>query len=558
MRRFFPAIIALGTLGAFYNSLAGVFVFDDRLHILENVQIRSLHPFWGPLLHTSRPFVQWTLALNYAVSGLAPWSYHVFNALIHVAAALTLFGIARHALRRVSSLSAAADELAMVISLLWAVHPLQTESVTYIIQRGESMMGLFCLVVIYSGIRSTKSPLPARWYVCGILACVLGLASKPVMAIAPLLMLMFDRTFLAGSFRTALRDRRGFYIGLALSLLFLPLFLAGRLEEWKTTAGFDFAHLTPLQYARTQPGVIFRYFRLALWPDSLCLDYDWSMAARLPIVIVYSAGIVLLVGASLFCLLRKPSLGFLGAWFFLALAPTSSFVPIADVIFEHRMYLPLAAVIAMAVISIFRLVEIVPLAPNKRHLAYMMVTGIIAITLVGRTIVRNDEYASPITLWTSATETSPRSARAHYSLGVVLAERQSFELARAHFLTAIAIRPDYPEAHYNLGNAFLAQHLPADAIPCFRKAIALEPGDAQMHNNLGVALLCVNDPVAATTQFDQALLLDPSNASAHFNRAKVAKDAGEYELAVRNFNAAIGLRPDWIEARRELALLTLR
>src|SRR5437870_2983328 len=130
MRRFFPAIIALGTLSAFSNSLSGVFVFDDRLHILENVQIRSLQPIWGPLLHTSRPLVQWTLALNYAISGLAPWSYHIFNALIHVAAALTLFGIARHALRRGSSLCTAADELAMVISLLWAVHPLQTESDT--------------------------------------------------------------------------------------------------------------------------------------------------------------------------------------------------------------------------------------------------------------------------------------------------------------------------------------------------------------------------------------------------------------------------------------------
>jgi tetratricopeptide (TPR) repeat protein len=496
--------------------------------------------------------------LNYAVSGLAPWSYHVFNGAVHIAAALTLFGIARHTLQRIPSLSTVAHELAMVIAVIWVVHPLQTESVTYVIQRGESMMGLFCLLVIYCGIRSTNSPSPARWYGCAILCCVLGLATKPVMAVAPFLMLMFDRTFLAGSFRQALRERRGFYIGLAFSLALLPLFLAGRPEEWRTTAGFDFAQFTPLQYASMQPEVIFRYLRLALWPDTLCLDYGWTPAQARPLMIFYSAGIALLLGASLFCLWKKQALGFLGSWFFLTLAPTSSFLPIADVIFEHRMYLPLAAVVAIVLIGMFKFVKILPIAPRRHLFVYSMAAGIIAVGLIGRTIVRNDEYASPIALWTSATEISPHSARAHYNLGAVLAEKQRFELASAHFLKAIAIRPDYAEAHYNLGNAFLARNLPAEAIPCFQKAIEVTPSDAQIRNNLGVALLRINQASAATLEFDQALRFDPSNASAHFNRAKIAKAAGEYELAVRNFSAAVDLRPDWIEARRELALLTRR
>jgi tetratricopeptide (TPR) repeat protein len=557
MRRLYPALIALAVTVAFYNSPAGVFVFDDRVHILENPHIRSLEPLWGPLQQTTRPLVQWTLALNYAISGLAPWIYHIFNGLIHIGGALVLFGIAKYALGRVASLSSAAPELSALISVFWAIHPLQTESVTYVVQRGESMMGVFCLLVIYCGVRGSKSSSPVRWYVGGVVACLAGLATKPVMAITPVLMLIFDRTFIAGSFKRALSDRRSYYTALLLTSLLLPLLLFAHVEDWNKSAGFG-GRITPFEYARVQPHVIFRYLRLTFWPDSLCLDYGWTTAQSISLAVACGLGIALLIGVSIFYFWRKPHLGFLGVWFFLTLFPTSSFIPIADVIFEHRMYLPLAAVSAAVVIAAFNGVNIVPLTASHRRIVFALATGIISVALIGRTILRNEEYASPIAIWNSAIEASPQSARAHYSLGVVLAENHRLDAAIMQFRKAIALKPEYAEAYYNLGNIFLVRNLPAEAINCFSTAIALTPSDAQMHNNLGVAFLHINNASAATREFDQTLALDPTNASAHFNRARLAQAAGDYKLALLNFRAALRTRPGWPEARHELACLPAR
>ena len=155
----YPLLLAVAALYAYGNSYAGRFVFDDFEHIVDNPQIRSTWPIWAPLFHTSRPIVQWSLALNYAISGLSPWSYHLLNVLVHFAASCALLGVLRRILRRERRwrIARAADGLAFTVALLWLVHPLQTESVTYVIQRGESLMGLFCLLTLYAFVRSLES-----------------------------------------------------------------------------------------------------------------------------------------------------------------------------------------------------------------------------------------------------------------------------------------------------------------------------------------------------------------------------------------------------------------
>ncbi|MGD1021058.1 MAG: hypothetical protein ABSA12_17265, partial [Verrucomicrobiia bacterium] len=205
-RRLFPLLLVLTGLWAYHNSLTGPFIYDDWLSIQKNPTIRHLWPIWQPLSppHAGgitvegRPLINLSLAVNYAIGGTNVRGYHALNLAIHILAGLTLFGIVRRTLlqpRLRERFGAVADELALAVALIWTVHPLQTESVTYIIQRAESMMGLFYLLTLYGFIRGTASPLPRLWHGLCIGACALGMASKEVMVSAPLMVMLYDRTF---------------------------------------------------------------------------------------------------------------------------------------------------------------------------------------------------------------------------------------------------------------------------------------------------------------------------------------------------------------------------
>lgn len=204
------AVIVLAALWAYRGTYRDPFVFDDLPSISENASIRALWPPWAPLAPPShgttvggRPLANVTLALNYALSGTDPWSYHAVNVLIHILASLALFGLIRRTLGLPllgGRFARDATPLACAAALVWCLHPLQTEAVTYIIQRVESLMVLFYLLTLYLFVRSVEEPEKARWRVGMVGACLLGMATKEVMATAPCLVLLYDRTFLAGSF----------------------------------------------------------------------------------------------------------------------------------------------------------------------------------------------------------------------------------------------------------------------------------------------------------------------------------------------------------------------
>ncbi|MHC4446834.1 MAG: glycosyltransferase family protein, partial [Planctomycetota bacterium] len=347
------AIVAAGVL-VYLNSFQGVFVFDDHGQIVDNQKIRSFDHLWG-----NRPLVRLSLAVNYHFGELNVWGYHLVNLVIHLLAGLTLYGIVRRVLllepfRR--SCAQSAHWFALIIALVWVVHPLQTESVTYIIQRAESMMGLFYLLTIYCVLRGSTAPRPPVWYAAAVLACALGMASKPVMVTAPIVALLFDWAILSGSIRRTLRRRWPLYAGLASTWVLLvatgttELILSPDSSK-RPTAGFGYVGCTPLEYALTQPGVILRYLRLAIWPHPLCLDYGWPIARAAGNVLLPGVLIVTMAGVSVWSFLARKQawIGFLGLSFFLILSPTSSIVPFAHPAFEHRMYLPLAAVVTVLV-----------------------------------------------------------------------------------------------------------------------------------------------------------------------------------------------------------------
>ncbi|MES1167228.1 MAG: hypothetical protein ABUL68_04430, partial [Pseudomonadota bacterium] len=245
--------IVLAAFEAYFNSFSVPFIFDDAASIAQNSTIRHLSqlgnvlsgPPWGALTVNGRPLLNLTLALNYALGGLAVGGYHGVNLAIHILAGLTLFGIVRRTLqqaRLAGRFGEAALPLALCVALIWTLHPLQTEAVTYVVQRAESQMGLLYLLTLYAFIRGAASARPEKWYALSVLCCALGMMAKEVMVSAPLMVLLYDRTFVAGSFGRAWRERWRWYGGLAATWLVLGWLMLG--PGSRGEAGAFAAHIT--------------------------------------------------------------------------------------------------------------------------------------------------------------------------------------------------------------------------------------------------------------------------------------------------------------------------
>jgi len=571
-QRFLPLLLILAGVAVYLNSFDGVFLFDDRPRIVENEQIRQLRPLWR-LLSSRRPVVELSLAVNYAMGGLNPGGYHAFNLTVHLLAALTLFGVVRRTwVSDVSRPKPAGDSrnalsrsepapmthasgrwLALAVSLIWVVHPLQTQSVSYLVQRAESLMGLFYLLTLYCVIRGAASSHGRLWYVSAVIACVLGMASKAVMVTIPVVILLYDRVFIARSFAAALRRRWGLYVCLAATwgILWASGVMPSVLNPatLSATVGFAFKRITSLEYALTQSEVILYYLRLAFWPHPLCLDYAWPVAQRVSDVTARLIVIVGLLLAVVWLLRRKPWLGFLGAWFFIILAPTSSFVPTADPLFEHRMYLPLAAVIVLVVlagyVAISRLSKrgSLSVSHGSRLMAVLVVAVVAALGY--QTVRRNQDYRSELGMWRDIAHKRPNNARGRYSLGTALLNRNDLSGAVRELRAAMRADPKFAPAPYNLSHALARKGLVDEAIQASGKAVDVDPRLIGARVHLADLLLASTDRInEAIHHYREALRMDPKLAGVHENLGKALYRQGEIEEAVQSFRRAVSLRPD--------------
>lgn len=499
---------------AWWHSFEGALILDDFPWIVEN---RSIQPPTSvrEILLNPRPLLNATLAANYAVCGPAIFDYHVVNLAIHALAALALFGVLRRTLRRsqvAESVAARADPIALLCALLWFIHPLQTQAVTYIVQRSESMMGLFLLLTLYLAIVAFESGRPG-WRVAAVVACVLGMLSKPTMVVAPLVVLLYDRCFYAGGFKEALRRRWGFHAALWATCA-IPVALAVGFPDTERSASVANPLFTPVQYAMTQPGVLLHYLRLVVWPSDLCLAHDWPLARATAAVIVPGLVIVALLALTAWALVRRPALGFLGAFFFLILAPTSSVLPIADLCAEHRMYLPLAAAIALTVVAAWMLIDWLISSPSSAvrrpssvavRLSAILIVLLAVAALTIRTRARNVEYQSETGMWTSALRCYPRSVFIRNNLSAAWERKGDRAQAESVLREALDIDPRSPITHYNLGTLLAFQNRHEEAMAHFRAAVENSPTLWLADLNLGVACDQVGRFEEANEHYREAL-----------------------------------------------------
>jgi len=552
-------IIAAG-VWAYHNSLHGPFIFDDAPSISDNPHIRHLWPLSAamsaPPYSTvdGRPVVCLTLALNYALGGLDVWGYHAFNLSVHVLSALVLFGILRRTLDdeelRHRFGGDTAVWLAAVIALIWEVHPLQTECVTYIVQRTESLMGLFLLLSLYGTLRGSRSVHARVWYLAAVVSCALGMGSKEVMVGAPLLVLLYDRVFLVSSFRELFQRRAGLYVGLAATWLILAALVV---RTPRSATGFALEELTPWDYLKTEANVIVYYVRLCFWPRPLVIDYsDWPIAHSLKDCVVAGVVVLGLLGATVWAFRRWPAVGFLGAWFFLTLAPTSSLLPsVGEVAAERRMCLPLAAVIALTVVGAFAFGKRLIRKPQGVVLGGLA-SGLGISLFMFMTIQRNRDYRSALTIWEDTVEKRPANARARDNLGIALAQQGRVQEAIGQYEQSLRIKPNSASAHYNLGNALFQAGKTPDAIRQYEEALRIDPADVKAHTKLGNVLQQLGRVEEAIGQYQQALQLQPEYAAAHNNLAVALMAQGRLPEAIEQYEQALRIKPDFADAHCNL------
>ena len=545
------AIVACAALAAYSNSFHVPFVFDDIFSIEDNATLHSLRQSWSPpqdngsITVAGRPWLNFTLALNYGISGLDVWSYHALNLVIHILAGLTLFGLVRRTLvqpRLVARFAGNSSSLALVIAVLWTLHPLQTEAVTYTIQRAESLMGLFFLVTLYGFVRSMASPRPRLWWSVSVTACLLGVATKEIAALAPVMVFLYDRTFISGRFHEAWRRHRWQHLSLAAT--WLPLFwlLAGTGGD--RGGSFQFADSAMwVGHGLTQFEAVTRYVGLSFWPHPLVFDYGLIAPPRLGAALPWALPVLGLVAATLVALWRWPAFGFLGAWFFVILAPTSILPATLQIIVEHRMYLPLAAVITLVVTGSYLWI-------GRRVIVVFLALAVGAGWL---TVQRNEVYRSELGLWSDTLVKRPDNARAYDSLGSLWIDRGNLVEAERCFTEALRRQPDFPMAHYNLGIVLQRTGRNEAAVGRFLTAIRLEPKFVNAHVNAGIALLKLGQSAVAIEHFEVALRLQPESADVHYNLGLALGQQGRPDDAIRQYQLALRLDPELAQAHFRLA-----
>ena len=411
-------VITAAVIGAYANSLQGPFIFDDVGSITDNASIRHLGTAFVPA-HGSgqtveaRPILNLSLAFNYAIGGSEVKSYHVLNLLIHLAAALCLFELLRLSFNLPSLRKRPRDgpTIAGVTALLWGVHPLQSEWPNTLSNAPTRSRLLFPRKLHISLVRSEDDPNPGLWRFLSVVCVFLGIGTKEIMITAVPLLTLFEATFFSTTFTAAFKKHRLYYLGLGVRSS-LGVLLASTGGNRSGSIGFGIG-ISPFKYFLTQPQAILTYLKLCFFPYPLILDYGAEWVVNPLSVAPFALLVAVLLAASILAVVRFPRSGFIAVWFWVILAPTSSLIPgNRQTIAEHRMYLPLAAVLLGLVIMAAKLLS------RKQLIGFALSLAVVFATL---TALRNRDYTDLISLWGDTVTHRPNNPYALNNYGYALA-----------------------------------------------------------------------------------------------------------------------------------------
>lgn len=563
-RRLLQITVALVAIACYANAFRTPFVLDDQVSTIDDPRIHGLsraikENFQLPeTAVTGRPVVAMTFALNYAISGREPFGYHIVNIVLHILCTLLVGAIAESALRSPAVpeyLRERSIGLAYSLALIFAAHPIQTEAVTYIVQRTELMWSLFFLLTLYCSLRAWHERL-AIWSPLAGAACLLGVGCKENMVVAPVLVLLYDWAFISQSIREALRRHLRHHVMLFASWILLVWIVSQGAR--RGSAGFGLG-VTPLDYLRTQMCVIPGYVKLVFWPSDLVAAHfltpvkSWSQCW-------WEAFLVLgMIVAAVIIFIRNCPAGFPALWTIIILAPTSSFVPIAtEMAADRRMYLPMLGVVWYAIWGVFTLsrrVGVNGLREKWIRYARAAAVGATVLALGVLTYRRNRDYRSEAAIWADIAAKQPESVAAAFGYGKALVDSGEIDAGAAQYERALKLSPGHYMTLLHYGQAMnKAQQIPR-AVMLLRESVQAKPDFAESNYWLGRMLARTHNNVEAVSYLNEAIRLKPDYAEAYVDLAILQSINGRDDEAIGALETAKKIAPENADARFNLGVL---
>lgn len=571
------AILIVGFL-VYSNTLTSSFQFDDKINIVDNPFIRDIRNLWPP--YGARWFGLLTFSLNYTFGGLNPVGYHLVNICIHVLTALSVYAFvlltfrtAYFAGRQFTVIPG--NWFALACALLFVSHPIQTQAVTYIVQRFASLASLLYMLSLdfyilarlqteHTDNTACSSSFRTRLtrfflYVAAVLSALLSLKTKEIAYTLPFMLLLYDTMFISGlkGLSNAVRKRWRVVVSLALTFLAALAFVITTYGLQATLASLKATNeISRLDYLITQFRVIVTYIRLLIIPVGQTVDHHFKVYHSIlePSVLASLAFLAVLAVAAI-CFGRASRQGnpylrliaFGIVWFFITLAIESSLIPIIDVMFEHRLYLPSIGAIIAVIAAIAYALEKIGL---KDKMALRFASGILIIVTVAlscTTYVRNRVWENELTLWSDAIAKKPDNPRGYNMVGSYYLVRFRVFDAIGYFRKAIEVDSTYAEAHSNLGNAYLLVGKYDEGLNELlqtEKSNRLDPIDTGiLFYNIGKAYYLKGMPDQALVKLNLALTLIPNEAAVYALLGEISSRKNLPELAAAYFRKAHELNP---------------
>ncbi|HCZ12310.1 MAG TPA: hypothetical protein DHV16_08695 [Nitrospiraceae bacterium] len=589
-------IIILGFL-VYSNTFNVPFIFDDGVNIVENPVIKDSQYFKGNAkvynstaykgvkdFFGTRYIGYLSFAINYRLHGLDVFGYHVVNISIHIINAMLVYWLIALSFKTPffkSNMPESDSEqgnnrknagiIALFSSLLFAAHPIQTQAVTYMVQRFTSLATLFYLfsIVLYIKSRLVKSSSNRfGFYVASLLTVVLAMKTKEISFTLPFIIGLYEFLFFAGR----LKKRILLLFPIFLALFIIPITLITNdfsgfqeIEDAFNIASY-MNKISRWDYLITQFRVIVTYIRLMLFPVMQNLDYDYPVYRsffNIEIVLSFIL-LVMLLGFGIYSLRRSSCLNMrnnhilrLSAfgmfWFFITLSVESSIIPIADVIFEHRLYLPsvgfLTAIVAGIIVIKDGLKEKIPNADKLAVYSSICITVLFSSVSYARNIV----WQTEIGLWEDTVSKSYGKVRPHYILGLAYSKKDRFDDAMREFLYAVK-KADFGSLHYNMGWVYFKKNQFDDAVREYLEAIKRNPDYTDAYINLGVVYIKQGRLDDAIKAFKKAITIKPDDPDAHYNLGGVYEGQGQLGNAIEEYRIVLRQRPRFAEEQNNIGV----
>jgi len=583
MRWFPPALVVVTVLLAYSNVYRCPFVFDDFPNIVDNERVRDLANYTNVReMLEPRRLVEWTFAVNHRLGGYSVGGYHAFNVVVHAFNGLLVYALAcvllpllrSRAPGEIANGTSSEPDMsvrwtALTAALLFVAHPIQTQAVTYIVQRLASMAAMFYLasVLCYTlgrmrtGSDGRSDVRAFAWFAGCCVCAVLAFLSKEHTASLPGMLLLVEVLAFQRHTRSWKNVLPHLLLPIVLGGVFVLYFLyiSGRLTpgvhvtqllEDVSDLSRETQKVSRWRYLITQFNVIVLYLRMLVCPVGQCLDH-WYPFKRSFFAGATPLAFAFLAGTGIFGLVswrRRPVPAFGILWFFVALSIESSIIPIRDAAFEHRVYLPLFGVALLTAHGLFAV------SAQRRGLRPYLVIALVTV-FAALSFARNRVYRSAEIMWRDVARKSPRNARAVTNVGNTCMRRGDISGAIDHYRKAIQIDPGYALGHYNMGTVLHRRGDSAAAVAALREAIRLAPNHAGAHTNLGDALTALGQPSEAHEHYRTALELTPEAPEAHLAMGNSWTRQQQLEKAETAFRRAIELRPGFPEAHHNLGVV---